>query len=106
MKSGVITKILVANLLLACCASTSIAQESQWEVGLRGNVMLGDGLPANDMLGFGVISRYYLNDGWFAGAALDTTDFDFGNSTGPVSQGDRRRRDQHDIQCIYGSPVW
>ena len=77
MKSGVITKILVANLLLACCASTSIAQESQWEVGLRGNVMLGDGLPANDMLGFGVISRYYLNDGWFAGAALDTTDFDF-----------------------------
>jgi hypothetical protein len=36
-----------------------------------------DGLPANDMLGYGVIGRYYLNEGWFAGAALDTTDFDF-----------------------------
>lgn len=39
--------------------------------------MLGDGLPANDMLGYGIIGRYYLSDGWFAGAALDTTDFDF-----------------------------
>ena len=68
---------VVTVLVLLSSITTSHGQESKWEVGLRDNVMLGDGLPANDMLGFGVISRYYLNDGWFAGAALDTTDFDF-----------------------------
>lgn len=70
-------KIFSTILAVFFSISTSSAQETSWDIGLRGNVMLGDGLPANDMLGYGVITRYYLNDGWFAGAALDTTDFDF-----------------------------
>ncbi len=57
--------------------ATASAQESRYQVGLRGNVLLGDGVPANDILGFGVIGRYALHDGWFAGAALDFYDYDF-----------------------------
>ena len=43
--------------------STVYAQESQYQIGLRGNVLLGDGVPANDILGFGVIGRYAFRDG-------------------------------------------
>ena len=64
-------------LFLLSLVSASNAQEAKWELGLRGNVMLGDGVPANDMLGYGIIGRYYRNNGWFAGASLDTTAFDF-----------------------------
>ena len=64
-------------LFLLPIVSTSNAQEAKWEIGLRANVMLGDGVPANDMLGYGLIGRYYLENGWFAGASLDTTEYDF-----------------------------
>lgn len=70
-------KILAIFLALTSLAQTSDAEESKWELGARGNVMLGDGIPANDMLGYGVIGRYYRNNGWFVGASLDTTAFDF-----------------------------
>ena len=53
------------------------SEEAKFEVGVRGNVLLGDGVPANDILGVGVIGRYYLRDGWFAAAALDAYDYDF-----------------------------
>jgi hypothetical protein len=38
---------------------------------------LGDGVPANDILGLGVIGRYRLNNGWFVSAGLDVYEFDF-----------------------------
>lgn len=77
MKLHVSTKIITIAFVFLSLVSTTYAQDSKFEIGLRANVMLGDGKPANDMNGYGVIGRYYLNNGWFAGAALDTTDFDF-----------------------------
>ena len=53
------------------------ADEPQWEVGVRANVLLGDGVPANDILGAGAIVRYYRNNGWLIGATLDTYEYDF-----------------------------
>lgn len=67
----------VTLLVFLCSLSTGYGQESQWELGLRSNAISGDGLPASDMFGIGVISRFYLNDGWFAGAAIDTAEYDF-----------------------------
>jgi hypothetical protein len=81
MKRGPFRKTFVMMLVLVCALPASYGQESQWALGLRGNVMLGDGLPANDMLGFGLISRYYLNGGWFAGAGVDSTEFDFAHTS-------------------------
>ena len=40
-------------------------------------MLLGDGVPANDILGLGVIGRYRLNNGWFIGAGIDTYAFDY-----------------------------
>ena len=53
------------------------ADENRYEVGLRANVLLGDGVPANDILGLGVIGRYRLTNGWFLGAAVDSYAYDF-----------------------------
>lgn len=64
-------------VILISSISAAYSQESQYQIGLRGNVLLGDGVPANDILGFGVVGRYYLRDGWFAAAALDTYSYDF-----------------------------
>ena len=68
---------IVVFTALFTLMSTAYAQESKYEIGLRANVLLGDGVPANDILGYGVIGRYALRDGWFLGAALDTYDYDF-----------------------------
>jgi hypothetical protein len=64
-------------LAFALLAGTSQSDESKFEVGFRANVLLGDGVPSNDILGLGVISRYRLSDGWFIGAGLDLYEYDF-----------------------------
>ena len=66
--------VLTGLMLLA---STGQAQDTKFEIGLRANVLLGDGTPANDILGLGVMGRYRLNNGWFVGAGIDTYSFDY-----------------------------
>lgn len=62
-------------LVLTLCGQAQA--QSRFELGLRGNVLLGDGVPANDILGFGLIGKYYLSDGWFLAGTLDAYDYDF-----------------------------
>ena len=64
-------------LAFALLSRTSKSDDSKFEVGFRANVLLGDGVPSNDILGLGVISRYGLSDGWFIGAGLDLYEYDF-----------------------------
>ncbi len=64
-------------LVLFLLVSTAYSDETRYEIGLRANVLLGDGVPANDILGLGVIGRYHLKDGWFIGAGLDLYEYDF-----------------------------
>lgn len=66
--------VILALALITC---TGYAEDLKFEVGLRGNVLLGDGVPNNDVLGYGVIARYRLNDGWFIGAGIDAYAYDF-----------------------------
>ena len=69
--------ILIGIIVFSCSFAVAKDDESKFDVGLRGNVLLGDGVPANDILGFGVIARFKLNNGWFIGAGLDTYAYDF-----------------------------
>ena len=64
-------------LILFLLVSSAHSDETPYEIGLRANVLLGDGVPANDILGLGVIGRYRLKDGWFVGAGLDVYQYDF-----------------------------
>ena len=72
-----INRIVTALTALVLLTGVSQAEDSKFEIGLRGGVLLGDGVPANDILGMGVIGRYRLNDGWFIGAGIDTYAFDY-----------------------------
>ncbi len=73
----IVSRIAASFVLLVLMAGFSQAEDSKFEMGLRGNVLLGDGVPANDILGLGVIGRYRLSDGWFIGAGFDTYAFDY-----------------------------
>jgi hypothetical protein len=53
------------------------AQESRFELGMRGLVLLGKGTPANDMIGEGLIGRLALSDAWRLDVALDSVTFDY-----------------------------
>jgi hypothetical protein len=56
---------------------TIAAQESRFELGMRGLVLLGKGTPANDMLGEGLIGRFALSEAWRLDVALDSVTFDY-----------------------------
>jgi hypothetical protein len=71
------TQSFAIFLVLFLLVPTAQSDETRYEIGLRANVLLGDGVPANDILGLGVIGRYRLTDGWFIGAGLDLYDYDF-----------------------------
>ena len=66
-----------AILAIVLVSGISYAQDSKMDIGLRANVLLGDGIPNNDVLGLGVIGRYRLNNGWFVGAGIDMYEYDF-----------------------------
>ena len=66
-------------LLFAAVLSQSpaAAEDSRFELGFRGLILLGKGTPANDMIGEGLIGRFKLNDEWLFGVALDHATFDY-----------------------------
>ena len=70
------TALFLAGVL-AQCPATIVAQESRFEIGMRGLVLLGKGTPANDMIGEGLIGRFALSDAWRLDLALDGVTFDY-----------------------------
>ncbi len=70
-------KVLFSYAFLSLLPLEAMAESSRYELGVRANVLLGDGQPANDILGVGINGRYYLSDGWFVGAAIESYDYDF-----------------------------
>ena len=49
------------------------------DMGMRGTVELAKGVPANDMLGFGIYGHYALEQDWLLGFGLDFLAYDFEN---------------------------
>ena len=72
-----ISKYMLIFAAIFSCSSTVCADDPQWELGIRANVLLGDGLPANDIMGAGAIGRFYRTNGWIIGATLDSYQYDF-----------------------------
>jgi hypothetical protein len=53
------------------------AQDRQFEVGLRGLVLLSQGEPSNDMGGGGLVVGWHWKDDWHFGVAIDDMTFDY-----------------------------
>ena len=77
MKKSHLFSITYVAFSLILVAPITYADEPKNEYGLRANVLLGDGKPANDILGVGLIGRRYLEDGRFIGGSLDAYAYDF-----------------------------
>src|SRR5688572_27831959 len=53
------------------CTAQAGAQDGRFDLGLRANVMAGNGEPTNDVPSFGLVGHYGLNNHWSLGFALD-----------------------------------
>lgn len=78
-----VTVVALAALSLAAAAGAEDLDsgQSDLELSMRTNVLVGDAVPANNVMGIGVIGRFYLDDGWFTGATLDIYEHDYEATT-------------------------
>src|SRR5687768_11507206 len=59
--------------------------DRRWDTGIRLNIIGGSGKPTNDVLGYGVLGRYRLDDRWTLGLGVDISDeFDIVRTAGLV----------------------
>jgi opacity protein-like surface antigen len=58
-------------------SSIAFAQAERFEIGVRGSIAVANGEPANDIPGHGIFARYYLNERWAIGVALERSEYDF-----------------------------
>ena len=73
---SIISKSFV-TLIALVVAFPALADDSKNQFGLRANVLVGSGKPANDILGAGLIGLRYRDDGWFYGGSIDDYAYDF-----------------------------
>lgn len=69
------TSIALALTAIGCDAA--IAEDRKFDISARGMVIIGEGQPANDMIGYGVLARWEFRDSWYLGVALDSVTFDY-----------------------------
>jgi hypothetical protein len=75
------TVVILATFSFATASADDYdSDQSDLELSMRTNVLVGDAAPANNIMGIGVIGRYYLDDGWFTGATLDSYEYDYEHS--------------------------
>jgi hypothetical protein len=66
----------VAAILCGTCPALC-AEEYRFDAGARLLVLLGDGVPANDMIGFGVTGHWVWRESWYVGLGVDQVEFDY-----------------------------
>ena len=69
--------LTAVSALLFAFGRLADAAESHFDVGVRFDLSLADGEPANDIPAYGVAARWRPNEHWAWGAALDVAEFDF-----------------------------
>jgi hypothetical protein len=79
LSSGLANRLGVtaAGALAAIGCDPAVAEDRRFDAGLRGVVIVGDGEPSNDMIGYGVVGRWELRESWHLGVALDSVTFDY-----------------------------
>ena len=63
--------------LIAIGCDAAMAEDRRVDVGVRGVVIIGDGQPANDMIGYGAVGRWEFRESWYLGLAFDSVTFDY-----------------------------
>jgi hypothetical protein len=66
-----IAALAAAGLALLPSFDPPVVAEERLSLGLRGNILGGTGVPANDTLGVGLFARYRLSERWLVGFGVD-----------------------------------
>src|SRR5688500_2913391 len=61
----------IAIGLVCLGAAPAAAADGAFDVGVRGNVLVGNGEPTNDMIGYGLFARFRVSEGWRVGVGVD-----------------------------------
>jgi hypothetical protein len=69
--------VLVGLAIVALEAPAVFAQSGKFDLGLRANIVTAGGVPANDIIGFGLFGHYRLSDRWLVSFGLDQSEYDF-----------------------------
>lgn len=64
-------RVLASWVGVALLGVASAGAQDRLDLGARFNVLAGDGEPTNDVLGYGLVGRWHLNDLWSVGVGLD-----------------------------------
>jgi hypothetical protein len=63
-------RALLAGLICLAPAPAAAA-DGAFDLGARANVLVGNGEPTNDMLGYGIFARFRVSEGWRVGVGVD-----------------------------------
>lgn len=90
MRKPRVRPLLLAAILIGLLGLTAApvaAADGAFDLGVRANVLVGNGEPTNDMLGYGIFARFRVSDGWRVGVGVDhTPEFDVEGIAGLVGQ--------------------
>jgi hypothetical protein len=64
-------------VVLYAVSAPLMAEERRFDAGARLLILLGDGVPANDMIGWGLTGHWRWRDAWYLGVGLDYVEFDY-----------------------------
>lgn len=65
---------LLAGVL---CVPALQAEDSRWSLSPRAGMSVSGGVPANDMINYGLAARFRLDTNEYVGATVEVLDFDF-----------------------------
>ena len=68
---------LPALALAAAPTLTGAEEGRRFDLGVRAETTVADGVPANDIPGFGIFGHYPLNERWTLGLGVDLLEFDY-----------------------------
>src|SRR5688572_5622915 len=90
MSKSSVRRLFLAAIVtgLVCVTATpAAAADGAFDLGVRANVLVGNGEPTNDMLGYGIFARFRVGDGWRVGVGVDhAPEFDVEGIAGLVGQ--------------------
>jgi len=61
----------IAIGLVCLGAAPAAAADGAFDLGVRANVLVGNGEPTNDMIGYGLFARFRVGEGWRVGVGVD-----------------------------------
>jgi hypothetical protein len=97
MRASLMSPVALLAFAFAEPPPSAAEERSRFDLGLRANIMAGDGEPTNDVPGFGLFGHFRLDENWSVGFALDhSPEFDVERTAEIVGFEQRGEEDEID----------